>query len=177
MKFFTGPGLHRAITPDVRILAGKMRAHAKVDNPYDTMHAETNRNRQQRPRLARPTQAGFVPSRPRGPAPLPPGMHGPPPNIGRGGSQRPSNAPFNPPFTRPEFTGNPPFRLPQPNNYIPQVQPPPPPSYPPPANQPTIGARSKLHSSHSGSNRPAVPQKLAREKPKPKIPQVRAIYG
>lgn len=175
------PGLHRVITPDVIALAGIMTVPVETKNWHGSLHTgnlsirQPLKNVQQIPRPAKPIQRGFIPPRPVGPAPLPPVMQGSPVNMGRGGSHSHARSPFNSSVRHPQFTENPPFRLPQLNSNIPQVQPPPPPPDPAPPNQPTIGAGSNPHSSHSGPRRPPVPPpaKLL----KPKIPQVMALYS
>ncbi|XP_042233843.1 unconventional myosin-Ie-like isoform X2 [Homarus americanus] len=224
------PGLHRDITPDIRILANTMRAPAhNSSNRNFNKHGPTKPSYRPpdpaslppRPANLPPSPANLPPSppsldrhspnsskfitRPSGPAPGIPGTRGPPIGgrgfpvipgggrgspigmgggrgprmgtgsirgprpVGRGGGRGPSNLPVN----------NPPFRLPVLSPPIPNMQPPPPPSDPPPANQPTIGTGNKLYPSRGGANlqQVSMPKKPPIEKPKPKIPQVRALYN
>lgn len=190
------PGLHRVITPDVRMLTNKIndRNTSQCRNMNNPQHnalglrpvggplfrpvgpaprpaGSISRPVGPAPRpvgpVFRPASPAGVPPRPRGPAPVPPGLQDFPPHL---------NDPIDSPVMRLPFTGNPPVRFNSSSTPNPPMQPPPPPSDPPPANQPTIG--NTQYYCNTGSIRPIVP--LPRppiEKPKPKVPQVRALYS
>nr|XP_045626212.1 unconventional myosin-Ie-like isoform X1 [Procambarus clarkii] len=193
------PGLQREIPPDLRSFTNNLRVSANIPNnnryphqnapqvhrPTGPVHRPGGLIHRPEEPVHRPTgpihksakhiHSAGVPPRPQGPAPVPPGLQESPPRLGRGSGHSPSG----PLIIRPPLTGNPPFRLPVSTAPIPPMQPPPPPSDPPPANQPTIGSGNKLHSSRLGTNRPpaAISTRPPVEKPKPKVPQVRAIYN
>ncbi|KAK4299769.1 hypothetical protein Pmani_027986 [Petrolisthes manimaculis] len=116
-------------------------------------------------RTPRPVTSSTVPRRPTGNAPLPPGQN----NSGNGFIKSNSSA------TNTSYSSNPPFRLP-----MTLQQPPPPPLTPPPVNQPMIPAHV-LQQEGSRRNKhrvqPPLPTKPVIEKPKPHIPQVKAIYS
>lgn len=195
----TGPVAQRTITPEVRMLASQLRT--KVPHPntgnnsigrnfrpttpaYPSGPALGNNKPSFPPkpsgRPPRPTPDGNLPPgppstpgfppRPMAPAPIP-GMPFPmrPPPV-QVGSQNAWNGnaggggrPFNPVARNPSFSkhtsSSPPIH---------HIQPPPPPSDPPPDNQPTIS---------TGRRPPPIPRPPpATEKPKPRKPQVRALY-
>lgn len=126
--------------------------------------------------------------RPSGPAPKPPGLAAvsPRPRGPAGPQFRPPSAQpvTSPGFPRPPVArmplnpggGPPAFRLPGMGS--PPIQamqpPPPPPSDPCPDNQPSIG-----NGSSRSVNRPpaSLPAKPPINRPKPTVPQVRALYG
>lgn len=175
------PGLQRTKTPEIRMLANQMKAPARNSGPTKQSNGfppQQNRNIPTRP----PAHSATVPSsrpapagpgfRPRGPAPqLPmteaprlPGMY-----LNAQPNQGPPVGPL--PVMRPPFgAARPSLSAPRPR--FPLSNPPPPPSDPAPADTPTIGPGS-LRS--NGANR--LPNKPIINKPKPKIPQVKAIYS
>lgn len=201
------PTGQRIITPEVRMLTGQMRALAGHSGgstksyrsaptppsgppsgpPTGNTTAFPPRpggpaprpipgsNQPPRP-LGPPSTPGFLPPRPRGPAPIP-NSHNPPirpPGMGNS-NVRNGNAGggFRPP--NPMVPGNQFPRTTSISNHGPNsppiqaVHPPPPPSDPPPDNQPSIANRRRP---------PITPRPPPTpEKPKPRKPQVRAIYA
>lgn len=159
------PGLQRVITPDIRMLANQ-RTPTRRAPSHSNGHAPPRFDRAQRPSYPSPAPVGPRPTltnigynhsavtrtpemgRPRMEPPRAPGM--PPPGI----NTMISNSPTGPQF-----------RLPR-NN------PPPPPSEPPPDDTPTIG-QGTLRS----GNGPPLPSRPDIGRPKPKIPQVKALYS
>lgn len=188
--------------------ANSMTANANKHNQPSRGHYRGRGNPYSPPQDSGPMRRGSNPGqglvKPSGPAPLPPGLQSNSPHSSnRGGSTKgrgrstpsPQNAPLRGGMMG--RGGGPSSNLrsgghgqsnaavrPQinigPGNHIkfPQSQPPPPPSEPAPANQPTIGVPKQHISSRPGPQRGPVPipVKPKVEKPKPKIPQVRALY-
>lgn len=175
-----GPGIH-VITPDIRILANEMRSKSNnIPGSRRNLQPPIMNNVNRSP-------SGSPLARPSGPAPKPPGLMGvsPRPRGAMGPQFRPPVAQpvTNPGFPRPPVGrmplnpggGPPAFRLPGMGNPpIQAVQPPPPPSDPCPDNQPSIG-----NGSLRSVNRPpaTLPTKPPINRPKPTVPQVRALYG
>lgn len=176
------PGIY-VITPDIRILANEMKSPKSNNVPGSKGNLQPpTRN------FVHRSPGGSPLPRPSGPAPKPPGLAAvsPRPRGPAGPQFRPPSAQpvTSPGFPRPPVArmplnpggGPPAFRLPGMGG--PPIQamqpPPPPPSDPCPDNQPSIG-----NGSSRSVNRPpaSLPAKPPINRPKPTVPQVRALYG
>ncbi|XP_063601194.1 unconventional myosin-Ie-like [Penaeus indicus] len=174
------PGI-QVITPDIRILANEMRSKSNnVPGSRGNLQPPIRNHVNRSP-------SGSLITRPSGPAPKPPGLTGasPRPRGAVGPQFRPPLAQpvTNPGFPRPPVArmplnpggGPPAFRLPRMGSPpIQAVQPPPPPSDPCPDNQPSIGNGSLRSVNRLPASLPAKPPI---NRPKPTVPQVRALYG
>lgn len=176
----SGPTGQRVITPEIRILAS--RGHRSRPTTGSNRGNPSSRNRKPAypPKPSGPAPKPFpvsIPARPPVEIPVPTPRHAPIrpslPNSNQNthnGSIGSNPRPFNP--MAQQLNQHLSFNKQNHNPRSPpihQIHPPPPPSEPPPDNQPSI--------------RPAIRPPIARQvppvpvqKPKPKKPQVRALY-